>query len=275
MNIEKSVLYLVPTPIGNLGDMTYRAVDTLKNVDLIAAEDTRTSFNLLRHFEIKTSLVSYHKFNERKRSASLIEKLKEGKSVAVISDAGSPGISDPSNIIVQQAIENGIKVVALPGATAFVPALTASGFNTNHFYFHGFLSDKETECRLQLEAIEKFRVTSVYYVSPHKMMKTITKMHNIFGDRQFVVAREITKIYETFFRSKFSDYIENPEKITLKGEFVVLVEGKTIELMSDDQIIDKLNTLIENGYSKSKAAKVVSKELNVPKNRVYDLALEL
>jgi 16S rRNA (cytidine1402-2'-O)-methyltransferase len=275
MNFEKSILYLVPTPIGNLKDMTYRAVETLNKVDLIAAEDTRTSFNLLKHYEIKTSMVSYHKYNERKRAASLIEKLKAGKSIAIISDAGTPGISDPSNVIVKEAIENGIKVVALPGATAFVPALTASGFDTDHFYFHGFLSDKENESKLQLESISKVSVPTIYYVSPHKLQKTIIKMQKIMGDRKFVAAREISKLHETFFRGKFSDYINNPDLIKLKGEFVVLVDGKKEEEISEEQIVLKIKTLLEMGYSKSKAVKVLSKEQNLPKNKLYDLALDL
>ncbi len=275
MKIEKSVLYLVPTPVGNLGDITYRAIEVLKNVDLIAAEDTRTSQILLQHFEIKTSLRSYHKFNEKKRCAAFMEMLKAGKSIAVISDAGSPGISDPSNILVKSAVENGIKVSALPGATAFVPALTASGFSTDSFYFCGFLSDKPNDMQRQLEELEKIKAPSVYYVSPHKMLKTANAMYKVFGNRKFVAAREISKIYETYFRGELKSYLDNPDSIRLKGEFVVIVEGKKHEEISDKEIIGRIKILMLRGYSKSKAVKLTAKELTISKNRVYDLSLEL
>lgn len=219
-------LYLVPTPIGNLKDMTFRAIKVLKKVDMILAEDTRTSGKLLKHFEVETPLQSHHMHNEHKQLESLVQKLKGGATLALISDAGTPAISDPGFLLTRACVENDIAVECLPGATAFVPALVNSGLPNDRFVFEGFLPIKKgRQTRLQLLAEENR--TMVFYESPHKLIKTLTNFKEYFGeDRPISVSRELTKLYEETIRGTIAEVVAHFEKKTPKGEFVLVVGGK-------------------------------------------------
>jgi len=221
-----SKLYIVPTPIGNLEDMTFRAIKVLQEVDLILAEDTRTSGKLLKHFEITTPMQSHHMHNEHKLVDRIVERLKNGENIALISDAGTPAISDPGFLLTRACVENKIEVDCLPGATAFVPALVNSGFPNDRFIFEGFLPIKKgRQTRLQLLA-EETR-TMIFYESPHKLIKTLTQFAAYFGeDRKVSVSRELTKLYEETIRGTVKDLLNHFENKTPKGEFVIVIEGK-------------------------------------------------
>jgi 16S rRNA (cytidine1402-2'-O)-methyltransferase len=218
-------LYLVPTPIGNLGDMTSRALDVLGGVDLVACEDTRVSGRLLRHFGLKKKLLSYHDFNESARAGQLTQAIEEGRSVAVVTDAGSPGISDPAYRVVRAAIEAGIEITALPGPTAIIPALTASGLPTDRFFFEGFLPVKDIARRKRLEAIKAFQHTLVFYESPHRIQKTLSAIAEVLGDRRICLAREISKKFEQYLRGSVTDVMERISGAKIKGEIVIVVAG--------------------------------------------------
>ena len=224
MTIEPGKLYLVPTPIGNLADMTYRAVEVLKNVDLILAEDTRTSGVLLKHYEISTPAQSFHAHNEHKKVEEAIEKLKAGTSIAQISDAGTPGISDPGFLLVRAALANDIPVDSLPGATAFVPALIKSGFPSDRFVFEGFLPHKKGR-QTRIESVKEEARTVIYYESPHRLLKTLQQFKEILGDRNVSVSRELTKKFEETVTGTFEEVIAHFESKSIKGEFVIVLEG--------------------------------------------------
>jgi len=219
-------LYIVPTPIGNLDDMTFRAVKVLKEVDLILAEDTRTSGKLLKHFDIGTHMQSHHMHNEHKTIDRVIERLKNGDNIALISDAGTPAISDPGFLLTRACVKNNIPIECLPGATAFVPALVNSGLPNDKFVFEGFLPPKKgRQTRLKLLA-EETR-TMIFYVSPHKLVKTLSQFSEYFGeDRQVSVSRELTKMYEETIRGSFTDVLKHFEEKAPKGEIVIIVAGK-------------------------------------------------
>lgn len=220
-------LFLVPTPIGNLEDMTFRAIKVLKEVDLILAEDTRTSGKLLKHFEIDTPLQSHHMHNEHKQLDAMIQKLKGGTTLALISDAGTPAISDPGFLLTRACVQNNIEVECLPGATAFVPALVNSGLPNDRFVFEGFLPIKKGR-QTRLEALAEEKRTLVFYESPHKLIKTLTQFTENFGaDRQVSVSRELTKMYEETIRGTLSEVLKHFETKPPKGEFVVVVAGKS------------------------------------------------
>ena len=266
-------LYLVATPIGNLEDITIRALNVLKNVDLIAAEDTRHSLGLLNHFEIKKPLISYYKEVEKKKSDVIIEELKKGKDVAVVSDAGTPGISDPGEEIVKKAIEEGIEVIPIPGAVAFVNALIVSGMNTREFSFIGFLSANKKEKKEKLEEIKNETRTLIFYEAPHKIKNTLEAMYDVLGNRKVVLARELTKIHEEFIR----DTLDNLIKIEdFKGEFVIIVEGAK-ESKKDIEINNLNNLSLEEHYNyylgqnldKKEIIKRIAKDRNVNKNEIY------
>lgn len=218
-------LYVVPTPVGNLEDMTFRAIRVLKSVDLILAEDTRTSGFLLKHFEIKTPMHSHHKFNEHKTVENVVQRIKSGQTVALISDAGTPAISDPGFLVVRQCVENGIEVECLPGATAFVPALVASGLPNDRFCFEGFLPQKKgRQTKINLLATESR--TMIFYESPFRLVKTMTQLSEVFGvERKASVSREISKIYEETKRGTLQELIQYYTEHTPKGEIVIIVAG--------------------------------------------------
>ena len=218
-------LFLVPTPIGNLSDMTYRAVETLKSSDLILAEDTRNSGILLKHFEISTPMRSYHAHNEHKVTDEIVEQLKQGKTYALISDAGSPGISDPGYLLAKACIENQIEIIALPGATAFVPALTVSGLTSNEFVFVGFLPVKKGR-QTKLNELKEEKRTMIFYESPHKITRTLKDLAEFFGEeRKASLSREITKKFEETIRGTLIELHQISESRNLKGEMVLVVEG--------------------------------------------------
>lgn len=259
--------------------MTLRGLRILKEVDMIAAEDTRHTLKLLNHFEISKPLISYYKQNESTKSVKLVEKLKAGKNIALVSDAGTPGISDPGEEIVKCAIENGIEIVPIPGACAFVNALIASGMATREFCFLGFLSSIKKDRRAKLEEIKYEMKTLIFYEAPHKLKTTLSDMLEILGDRKIVLAHELTKIHEDFWRGKLSNILENLEEI--KGEFVVMVEGNSQS--EKDVEIEKLNQMtLEEQYqyyeqkdlNKKEIVKQIAKDRNVSKNEIYQYFLE-
>lgn len=267
------VLYIVATPIGNLDDITYRAVKVLSDVDLIAAEDTRHTLKLLNHLEISKPLISYYKETEKVKSKIIIEKLKEGKNVAVVSDAGTPGISDPGCEVIKEAIKEGIKVVPIPGACAAINSLICSGIDTKQFFFIGFLSTKNKEKRDKLEEVKNIQGTLIFYEAPHKIMDTLKMMLEVLGDRQISIARELTKIHEEFIRGSISDVLE---KLEPRGEMVVIVEGSA-ESEEDIQRNNRNEMTLEEHYKfyenqgldKKEIIKKIAKDRNVNKNEIY------
>lgn len=221
-----SKLYLVPTPIGNLQDFTYRAVEVLNTVDFILAEDTRTSSKLLKHYNISKPLTAFHQHNEHKSLDKIIDKLNSGSTIALVSDAGTPGISDPGFLLVRACVENNIDVECLPGATAFVPALVSSGFPCDKFVFEGFLPHKKGR-QTRLKLLQEENRTTVFYESPHRLLKTLQQFKEYFGDkRKIAVCRELTKIHEEVIRGTAEELINYYNANTLKGEIVIIVEGK-------------------------------------------------
>ena len=226
MSEQQTQLYLVPTPIGNLKDITLRALEVLKSVDAILAEDTRTTGQLLKHYEIKQNLVSYHAHNEHVAVAKVMDKLEQGQVLALVTDAGSPGISDPGYLVVHEALKKGFKVEALPGATAFVPALVKSGLPSDRFVFEGFLPHKKGRQSRLTQLAEEPR-TIILYESPHRLLKTLSQIADFFGsDRKISVSRELTKMFEETVNGTPEEIITHFEKGTLKGEFVIIVQGK-------------------------------------------------
>ena len=226
MSSSTGKLYLVPTPIGNMSDITQRALDVLRAVDFIACEDTRHSGGLLKKLGISSKLISYHAFNEAGRANQIVESLAAGSSAAVITDAGSPGISDPAYRVVRTAIDNGIEVIPLPGPCAIIPALTASGLPADRFFFEGFLPNKSGARRTRLGRLIEMEHTLVFYESPHRIQKTISDALEVLGDRQACIAREITKLHEQFIRGSLSEISADIADRTIKGEIVLMVEGK-------------------------------------------------
>jgi 16S rRNA (cytidine1402-2'-O)-methyltransferase len=223
-SIQNGTLYLVATPIGNLEDITYRAVKVLSSVDLIAAEDTRKTKILLDHYHISKPMMSYYSYNEQARAPQLIEKLLSGQSVALVSDAGTPGISDPAFHIVQQALENGVSIIPIPGPTAFISALIASGLSTDRFVFEGFLPQKKGR-KTKWESLKSESRTIIIYESPHRIIKTLTDIHTYLGTRKVVVARELTKKFEEIVRGSVQSVLTELSKKSPKGEYVVIIEG--------------------------------------------------
>lgn len=273
-------LYVCPTPIGNLEDITYRTLNVLKEVDLIAAEDTRHSIRLLNHFNISKPLTSYHEHNEDSKGSYLVEKLLNGENIAIITDAGMPGISDPGEVIIRQAIDEGVEVEVLPGATAFVTALVGSGLPTNKFAFEGFLSRDKKVRRKQLDELKQERRTIIFYESPHRLKDTLEDMLNILGNRNICINRELTKKYQEVIRDNMQNCINILNERDIKGEFVIIVEGFTgeIEVVSKYDELDEREyviKLVEEGMNKKEAIKIVCKERKLSKNDVYQQVLDL
>lgn len=261
-------LYIVPTPIGNMEDMTFRAINVLKNVDVIFAEDTRVTKQLLSYFEIKKDLISSHLYNEKANCDKELEYLKEGKNIAVVSDRGTPVISDPGYILVKQAIENNYNVVCLPGANALIPAYVMSGISGGPFTFYGFLNSKETKRKKELQKLEDHKFPLIFYEAPHRITQTLKNIKEIFGNRQGVIAREITKKYEEIIRGTIDELIKNSEN--LKGEIVLIIDGNHQEKdFSDLSITDHINIYLKEGKNTKDAIKLVAKDRNIPKNEVY------
>lgn len=269
-------LFLVATPIGNLEDITLRAIRILKEVDYIAAEDTRHSLKLLNHLEITKPMISYHRHNEEVRSEQLLEKLKEGKSIALISDAGTPGISDPGEEIVKKALQEDIKVVPIPGACAAINALIASGMDTKQFLFLGFLPLNKKNRKEQLNRIKGTDMTTILYEAPHKIKETLKDLITILEQRKIVIAREITKVHEEYLKGTAKELLE--KMIEPKGEMVLLIEGKEKE--EDKQ--ELTNLTLEEHYQyyaqqnmeKKEIIKAIAKDRKVPKNEIYQYFLK-
>ena len=267
-------LYLIATPIGNLGDITYRAVETLKIVDIIAAEDTRHSLKLLNYLEICKPMISYHRHNEDTKTADLINILKEGKNIGLITDAGTPGISDPGEEIVKQAIKENIEIIPIPGACALINALIASGLNTKEFAFYGFLPLDKKLREEKFEDIKKQNKTIIFYEAPHRLTKTLKELEIKFGNIEVVIAKELTKIHETFFRGKIGDLLENFNDV--KGEYIILFE---VHAKTDKQIeIETINTMsldeqyeyyLKTGMTKKEIIKKIAKNNKVAKDEIY------
>ena len=260
-------LYLIPTPIGNLEDITYRAVKVLEEVEVIFSEDTRVTLNLLNNFGIKKKLISLHDHNEDILKEKVLEYLKNGKSVGLVTDRGTPIISDTGYKTVKYISDNNYNVIAIPGATAFVPALISSGISSQPFLFYGFLNSKDSKRRDELEMLKDNEYTIIFYEAPHRILKTLNMMLEIFGNRDISISREITKKFETIYRGKINDLIAN---IPEKGEFVIVVSGcgdKNIDFSIS--IKDAVNLYINAGLDVMSSIKKVAKERNVPKNEIY------
>ena len=268
------LLYLIATPIGNLSEISERALNTLKEMDIVAAEDTRNTFMLLNQYGIKKELFSLREHNEVEASNHLINLLKQGKKVAYVSDAGYPGISDPGYLLVKTALANEINVSTISGSSAFINALVASGLPTDHFYFYGFLPKKENEARRALENLKNREETLIFYESPHHIKETLKLMNEVFGNRDAVLARELTKINEEYIRGTL-DELAAIDESTIKGEMVLIISGSSKEEISDEEIAKRLQFIIDKGVNKKAAIEIVVDELDVRKNRVYKIAESL
>jgi 16S rRNA (cytidine1402-2'-O)-methyltransferase len=272
---QQGMLYLVATPIGNLKELSPRAQEILSQVDFIASEDTRTTANLLSQFNISKPSIACHEHNEQEASQKIISLIKEGKQVAMTSDAGYPGISDPGSILVKNCIQEDIPVSIINGSNAFIPALVGSGLDTTHFYFHGFLPSKSTDRRKELEELKNRRETMIFYESPHRIGETLNDLYQILGNRDVSIAREITKLHEEYIRGKLSELIEI-DVTTLRGEMVIVVSGnKEIKVLSEEDIKELLMQEINEGHSLKDAIKEVSSSYSLKKNIVYDIAMQI
>lgn len=271
-------LYLCATPIGNLEDMTYRAVRALKEVDLIAAEDTRNSIKLLNHFEIHTPMTSYHEYNKYEKGRKLVEKLLEGADIALITDAGTPGISDPGEELAAMCHEAGIRVTAVPGAAACITALTISGLPTRRFAFEAFLPSDKKEREYVLESLEKESRTIVLYEAPHRLVKTLKLLYERLGDRRISVCRELTKRHETVYQSVLSEAAAYYEQNAPKGECVLVIEGlnrqelvrQEQERWADTSIEEHMEHYLSRGMDRKEAMKQTAKDRGVPKREIYN-----
>lgn len=274
--MEYGILYICPTPIGNLEDITIRTLNVLNEADLIAAEDTRRTLKLLNHYDIKKPLTSYHEHNKKGKGEKLIEILKSGETIALVSDAGMPGISDPGADIIKQCIEEDIEVVVLPGASASIVALVGSGINTDKFVFEGFLSSTRKDRRKELESLKYEKRTIIFYESPYRVKDTLKDMLEILGNRNIALNRELTKKFEEIIREDIQGAINILEDREIKGEFVLIVEGSKEEEIKEEIDIEKeLKKYMAEGYSKSKSVKLVAKEYDLSKNEVYEISLEI
>lgn len=274
--MEIGKLYICPTPIGNLEDITLRTLRILREVDLIAAEDTRHTIRLLNHFDIKKPLTSYHEHNIREKGPELIDRLINGETIALVSDAGMPGISDPGSDLIKLAIEEGIQVVVLPGATASITALVASGLNTDKFVFEGFLSSRKKERIDRLNFLKNERRTIILYESPYRILDTLENILEVLESRNIAIVRELTKIYEEIFRGTVEEAITKFTDDKIKGEFVIIIEGNQDEdVEANIDIEEELLKYLSQGISKKESVKRVAEEFNLPKNQVYQKSLEL
>ena len=261
-------LYLVPTPIGNLGDFTFRAVEVLNQVEVIFSEDTRVTVNLLNHYDIKKKLIAFHKFNEEQKVGVVLSYLEDGKSVAIVSDRGTPVLSDPGEICTKKVIEKGYNVVSLPGATAAIPAITASGLDSSKFIFYGFLNSKSSKRKKELEFLKNNKMTIIFYEAPHRIMEMLADLKEVFGNRNISISREISKKFEEIYRATISEVMNMLTEI--KGEFVIVVEGnKDVVSFDDITIKEHVNMYMEDGLTEKEAIKKVAKERNMSKSDIY------
>ena len=270
---SKATLFLVATPIGNLSEVSQRTLDVLNDVSVIACEDTRNTLKLLTHFDIHTKMIAYHNFNEEGSSEGILKLLEEGNDVALVSDAGYPLISDPGYTLVEKVIAAGYDIVTVSGPNAALNALVASGLETNHYLFYGFLNAKQSQARKELEELRTFPYTLIFYEAPHRIEKTLKLMHEVLGDRKACLARELTKIHEQYYRGNLSELMELKD---LKGEMVVLVEGYREEEKEIDinELLAEVDTLIKKGEKAKDAAGTVADRYGFSKNKLYNLYLK-
>ena len=276
------MLYICATPIGNLSDITPRVIDTLKAVDLIAAEDTRNSIKLLNHFEIKTPMTSYHEFNKYDKADELVYKMQSGMDIALITDAGTPAISDPGEVLVKKCHEAGIPVTSLPGACACITALTLSGLSTRRFSFEAFLPSDKKERKALLSELENETRTIIIYEAPHHLLNTLKELSDALGDRNITLCKELTKKFENINRTTLSSAVEFYTENEPKGEFVLVIEGRNREdiekekqaAFSDMPVSEHLNIYINQGIDKKEAMRLVAKDRGVSKRDIYNSLLE-
>lgn len=277
-NKAQGTLYLCATPIGNLDDITLRVLNTLKEVDLIAAEDTRHTIKLLNHFNIHTPMTSYHEFNKVDKGHLLVDKLRDGVNIALVTDAGTPGISDPGEEMVRQCYEAGIKVTSLPGAAACVTALTLSGLSTRRFCFEAFLPTDKKERQWILEELQRETRTILIYEAPHHLIRTLTELSSVLGEnRKITICRELTKKYEEAFQSTFKEALKKYETKEPKGECVIVIEGKKIadlqkeqrQSWEDMEVKDHMEMYLSQGLERKEAMKMVAKDRGVGKREIY------
>ena len=269
--MEKGTLYVVATPIGNLDDITLRALNILKSADVIACEDTRHTIQLLNHFEISKPLISYHRHNEETRSDILIEKLESGENIALVSDAGTPGICDPGEEIIKKCIELNIQVIPIPGACALINALIASGIDTKEFLFLGFLPINKKLRKNKIREIETAKTTTIIYEAPHRLKDTLNELNGILNNRKVVLARELTKIHEEFIRGTINEILK--QNIEVKGEFVIVIEAnkdfKESNIFDNMTLEEHYKYYEEKGLEKKEIIKKIAKDRNVNKNEIY------
>ena len=272
-NNNKGKLYLIPTPIGNLEDITFRAINTLKQVDIVFAEDTRETSNLLKYYNINKKIESCHKYSEMKHREKIIKLLNEGKKIGYVSDRGTPLISDPGNYIVSEVIKENFDVIALPGATALIPALNMSGIDNSKFLFYGFLNSKKSSAEKELNCLKNEKYTIIFYESPYRIKSTLELIYKVFGNRKIALVREISKVHEEIIRDNIYDVINNFD--TIKGEIVIVVEKNQ---NNEEQDIDYkliVSEMCKKGYSKRDAIKEVSTKYNINKNKLYQECKEI
>lgn len=267
-NSEYGKLYLIPTPIGNLDDITLRAIKTLEMVDIVYAEDTRETLNLLKYLKINKKVESCHKYTEMKHKDKIVQILKSGKNIGYVTDRGTPLISDPGNVIVDESIKQNITVIALPGPNALLPAINMSGLSNERFLFYGFLNSKQSLAKKELIDLKDIKQTIIFYESPHRITDTLSQILDVFGNRNIAIVREISKIHEEVIR----DNIENILKIsdTLKGEMVIIVEGNKKEETLEVNYTEEIDKLLTQGYSKRDAIREIADKYNVSKNKLYN-----
>lgn len=269
------VLYIVATPIGNLEDITLRALKALKEVDLIAAEDTRHTQKLLHHYDIRTPLTSYHEHNERTKARQLVEQLLRGQSIALVSDAGVPAISDPGYRIIVEAIGSGIKVTPIPGPSALTAVLSASGLPTDRFVFEGFLPAKKKERRDRLVALRGERRTIVCFEAPHRLLESLRDVYELLGEREIVVAREVSKVYEEFLRGVAGELIEKLAGREIRGEVTLVIKGASSDSAVSEAVLKAdIRKLKQQGMRVKEIAELLGERYDCPKNKIYRLALE-
>lgn len=280
---KKGTLYIVGTPIGNLGDITIRAIETLKSVDVILAEDTRQTLKLLNHFNIQKHLVSYHRHNEDEKIKNVVDFLDSGKDLALVSDAGMPVISDPGPNLIKYLVANNYNIVTIPGVTAVITAIVKSGLDSTRFTFEGFLSINKKQRKQRLESLKNEERTMVFYEAPHKLLATLKDMYEVFGKRNICIARELTKLHEEYIHTTFEEAISKIEQFGIKGEIVLLIEGKDLSVL-EQEIKEKQNQIdsvslvkeyMSKGISKKEAIKQVAKQKGVTKNEVYQECIDI
>lgn len=274
-------LFLCATPIGNLGDMTPRVIETLQNVDVIAAEDTRNSIKLLNHFNIRTPMTSYHEYNKVEKAQQLIGQLQKGQNIAVITDAGTPAISDPGEVLVQMCYENGIVVTSLPGPAACITALTLSGLSTRRFCFEGFLPSDKKEKKVILEELVEESRTIIIYEAPHHLVRTLEELYDVLGNRKLTLCRELTKKFETILPTTLEKALAYYKEENPRGEYVLVIEGKSLETKRQERIeswenmpvVEHMSFYEEQGMDSKNAMKQVAKDRGVSKRDIYNIIL--